>query len=45
MAKKYLQLRIVLKTYAVNNALFVENIFKKYLKKGVVYNKLVGQGN
>ena len=45
MAKKYLQLRIVLKTITVNNLSFVENIFKKYLKMGVVGNKLMGQGN
>ena len=44
MANKYLQLRIVLKTITVN-VLFVENIFKKYLKMGVVGNKLVDQGN
>ena len=44
MANKYLQLRIVLKTITLN-VLFVENIFKKYLKIGVVGNKLMGQGN
>ena len=44
MANKYLQLRIVLKTITVN-VLFVESIFKKYLKMGVVGNKLMGQGN
>ena len=44
MTNKYLQLRIVLKTITVN-VLFVESIFKKYLKMGVVGNKLMGQGN
>ena len=44
MANKYLQLRIVLKTITVN-VFFVENIFKKYLKMGVVGNKLMGLGN